>query len=134
MVLVWHFRCQIIRKIQFMIKSNHKIDTLYGNPTQKVWGLKWCARTNLLFYTAKKKKIILKSYEFLQNVSRDFWFFINIKNTPFSKTIYYHILLNTGMEKWRKCTSQIFDYWNYITRYFYQSEELFTKCQKLWIH
>ena len=65
----------IIRKNQFMIEGNHKIQTFLRSPRQKVRGAKLSTPPNSTFYAAKKIKISFKSEGFLRNVLRDFWFF-----------------------------------------------------------
>ena len=133
----------IFFKNQIMIEGNHKIQTLSRSPRQKVRGGKWLARTQKTFYAAKKMKINFKSDGFLQNVLRDFWFLKKIKNGPFSGPIYHQIHLDrvkkeyatmTSTEKLKKCTSQIFDYWKFITHFLKWSEEHFSKCQNMWIN
>ena len=64
----------------WMIKSDHKIETLLGSPQQKVWGPKWWARTHKTFYAARNVKIIYKNCGFFQNILRDF-LFIQISKT-----------------------------------------------------
>ena len=126
-----------------MIEGDHEIKTLSRSPRQKVRGGKWSARTWQIFYAAKKIQIIFKSDGFLQNILRDFWFFSKIKNGPFSGPIYHQIHLDrvkkaytlmTSMEKQKKCTSQIFDFWNFITHFLKWSEEHFSKYQNMWIN
>ena len=88
-------------------------------------------------------KMIFKSDGFFQNVLRDFWFFSEIQNGPFSGPIYHQIHLDrvkkahnlmTSMEKQKICTSQIFDFWNFITHFLKWSEEHFSKYQNMWIN
>ena len=133
----------MIRKNQILIERNHNIKTLLRSPQQKVRGGKWSARTQEIFYAAKKMKIIFKSDGFLQNVLRDFWIFSKIKNSSFSGPIYHQIHLDRvknayatmiSMEKLKKCTSHIFDFWKFITHFFKWSEEHFSKCQNMWIN
>ena len=131
----------IDKKNQFMVEGNHKIETLSESPRKKLGGLNGCARTDLDFYAAKNWKIIFKTHGFLQNVLRDFWPFSKIKNSPFSRPIYHQTVLDTekksysttiGTEKRKKCTSQIFYFWKFITHFFWWSEEHFSKTQNLW--
>ena len=75
---------------------------------------------------------------------RDYWIKISkIKNGPFSGPIYHQIHLDrvkkaytlmTSMEKQKKCTSQIFDFWNFITHFLKWSEGHFLKFQNMWIN
>ena len=136
-------RFLIFFKNQIRIEGNHKIQTLSRRPRQKVGGGKWSAWTQKTFYAAKKMKIIFKSDGFLQNVLRDFWFFSKIKNGLFAGPIYHQIHLDRvkkayatmiSMEKLKKCTSQIFDFWKFITHFLKWSEEHFSKCQNMWIN
>ena len=133
----------MIRKNQFMIESNQKIQTLSRGPRQKVRGGKWSARTQNFFYAAKNMKIIFKSNGLLQKVLRDFWFFSKIKNGPFSGPIYPHIHLDrvkkaytlmTSEEKLKKCTSQFFDFGNFITHFLKWLDGHFSKFQNMWIN
>ncbi len=133
----------MIRKNQFMIKGDQKIQTFSRSPRQIVRGAKWSTPPNSTFYAANKMKIIFKSDGFLQNVLRDFWVFSKIKNGPFSGPIYHQIHLDrvkkaytlmTSMEKQKKCTSQIFDFWKFITHFLKWSEEHFSKYQNMWIN
>ena len=41
-------------------------------------------------------------------------------------------LMTMGMEKWRKCTSQIFDFWKFIAHEFAKLVERFSKIMNLW--
>jgi len=65
-----------------MIESDHKIETLLESPRQKVGGQNLWARTHKSFYAAKNEKIIFKSHGFLQNMLRDFLFFIKNSKRP----------------------------------------------------
>ena len=116
-----------ISRNQIMIESDHKSWTLFLSPRQKVGGGKWWARSHKHFFAAQNLKIIFKSYAFLHNSLRDFWIFVKRQNRPFSRPIYQHTGLNTekksnsttiGTEKRKKCTSQIFYFWNFITHFF----------------
>ena len=40
--------------------------------------------------------------------------------------------MTIGMEKWRKCTSQIYDFWNFIAQIFAKQVERFSKIMNLW--
>ena len=133
----------MIRKNQILVERNHEIQTLSRGPRQKVRGGKWSARTQKISYAAKKMKFIFKSGGFLQNVLRDFWIFSKIKNSSFSGPIYHQIYLDgvkkslslmISMETQKKCTSQIFDFWKFITHFLKWSEEHFSKCQNMWIN
>ncbi len=53
LVLDHHFWSVEIRRNQFMIESDHKIETLSGSPRQKVEGRKLCARTHKFFNATK---------------------------------------------------------------------------------
>ena len=133
----------MIRKNQILVERNHKIQTLSRSPRQKVRGGKWSNRTQKTFYAAKKMTINFKSDSFLRNVLRDFWFLKKIKNGPFSGLIYHQIHLDRvkkaytlmiSMEKQKKCTSQIFDFWKFIKHFLKWLEEYFSKCQHMSIN
>ena len=84
------------------------------------------------------------SQRYLQNMFRDFRKSRNNEkweNGPFSKPFFYqkHLdmanekyLMTIGMEKWRKCTSQIFDFWKFIAHKFAKLVEIFSKIMNLW--
>ena len=125
-----------------MIEGDHEIKTLSRSPHQKVRGGKWSAQTWNVFNAANKIQISFKSDGFLQNILRDFWFFSKIQNGQFSGAIYHQIHLyrvKKAYKPWwpawnkKKCTSQIFDFWNFITHFLKWSEEHFSKYQNMWI-
>ena len=77
----------------------------------------------------------------MHNVLRDFQKNKNYKNRPFSRPVFHQIQLDMAnkkhattisMEKWRKCTSQIFDFGNFVTEILCKHIERFSKCKKLW--
>ena len=78
-------------------------------------------------------------YGFMQNVLRDFQKQIMHENGPFSRPFFCHIwmdmankkyIMTISMEKGRKCTSQIFYFWNFITEIFAKLNERFSKIMK----
>ena len=91
------------------------------------------------FLRPKKLKSVLKVRDFCKTFWEIFDFFSIIQNGPFFGPIYHQIHLDvvkkaytlmTSMEKQKKCTSQIFDFWNFFT----WSEEHFSKYQNMWIN
>ena len=58
-----------------------------------------------------------------------YWPFFYKKHLDMANEKY---LMTIGMEKWRKFTSQIFDFWNFITEIFAKHVERFSKIMKLW--
>jgi hypothetical protein len=100
----------MITKNQFMIESNHKIQTLSRSPPQKVRGGKWSARTQKFSYAANNMKIILKVMDFCKTSK--------IKNGPFSGPIYHQIHLDRVKKTYATMTSKeklkkmyISDFW-----------------------
>ena len=80
-------------------------------------------------------------FRFMHNVLRDFQKKSNYKNRPFSRPVFHQIQLDMAnkkhvmtisMEKWKKCTSQIFNFWNFVTEIFVKHVERFSKIMKLW--
>ena len=65
----------MIRKNEIMIGSDHKSETLFWSPRQKVGGGKWRSRTHKTFYAAQNLKFCFFIHGFLQISLRDFWFF-----------------------------------------------------------
>ena len=81
------------------------------------------------------------SQRFLLNILRDFQKVWNYENWSFSRPIYHQIqsdmaenlyAMTTAMEKQKKCASQIFHFWNFITQIFAKHIERFSKDVKLW--
>ena len=88
----------------------------------------------------KLENCFFQSWIFAKRFERFFIFFKNQKLTIFYpnlppdtygywKKVIYH---DDGHGKTKKCTSQIFDFWNFITHFFQRSEEPFSKCWNVW--
>ena len=138
-----HILRQTIKKCPLFEANYYTINPLPRSPRAKVRGPKWSARTRNFLGHNLKNCNIFHSDRFLQNVLRDFWFFQKIKNGPFSGPIYHQIHLDRvkkaytlmiSMETQKKCTSQIFDFWKFITHFLKWSEEHFSKCLNMWIN
>ena len=81
------------------------------------------------------------SHRFVENILRDFqisWNYEKYEICPFSRSIFYQkwlkmpnkkYLLRISMENWRKCTSGIFDFGNFITEIFWKHSPKVIKCQ-----
>ena len=97
----------------------------------------------------KTKKIYVSDFWFLKIHHRDicktFWeifqnlelWKIKINSRPFFYQKYLDManekyLMTISMEKWRKCTSQSFDFWNFIAQIFAKQVERFSKMMNLW--
>ena len=84
------------------------------------------------------------SQRFLSNMLRDFqksWNYKKYENGPFSRPIFHQkqsdiaskkYFMTISMEKQRKCTSQIFDFSNFITEIFAKHVGRFSNIMKLW--
>jgi hypothetical protein len=79
-------------------------------------------------------------FRFLQNILRDFQKMSNFKKLSLSRQNYHQIQSNTakksyamtrGSEKWKKSTTQIFHFWNFVTEIFAKHIERFSKNVKL---
>ena len=100
----------------------------------------------------KTKKMYISDFWFLKIHHRDIcktcWEIFenleimkNTKKCPFSRPFFYqkHLdmanekyLMTIRMEKWKKCTSQNFYFWNFIVQIFAKQVERFSKMMNLW--
>ena len=126
-----------------MIEGDHEIKTLSRSPRQKVRGGKWSARTWNVFTRPKKFKSVLKVMDFCKTFWEIFDFFQKSKTAHFLgqfTTRYTWIGSKRHIPWWpawknkKKSTSQIFDFWNFITHFLKWSEEHFSKYQNMWIN
>ena len=114
----------------------------------------WISQTkNILWWWAWKneKNVHLRFVIFetsldisLQNKFRDFqkwWIYEKYENCPFYRLFFGHMwldmtnknyLMTISMEKWRKCTSHIFHFGNFVTEICAKHTERFLKSIKLW--
>ena len=93
---------------------------------------------NLLSGTSKKGSNFMIAFDH-NLILRYFQFLAKTKNSPFSMPIYHQSHLNKekksysmtiGTEKRKKFTSQIFDFWNFITNFFLMIGRAFFKNSK----
>ena len=109
-------------------------------PTTKNHILRRTARTDFFNWPFYFFPNHFFEYGFMHNVLRDFQKQIMHENGPFSRPFFCHIRLDMAnkkyvmtisTEKGRKCMTQIFDFWKFITEIFAKLNERFSKIMKL---
>ena len=118
---------------QFSIRNSRILQT-----KNILWGSAWKNKENVHLRFSYFGNFVT---QICANILRDFQISLNYEkyeNCPFSRTIFHQkrlkmpnkkYLLRISMENWRKCTSGIFDFENFITEIFWKHSHKVIKCQ-----
>ena len=96
---------------------------------------------NILSSIVEDKTICHEPSRLRPNILWDFQKLRKYENWSFSRPFIYQIQLDMAtkkyvttisMDKLKKCTSQFFNFWNFVTEIFVKHIERFSKIEKIW--